>query len=281
MKKRNILYAIIGVVCVIAIIVAVYAQIFEDKVITGKENGVITFDNAIEDDPVDNPKDILAEFNKLFTNELDTQGNPTKDIKRLEGFENEDIVFSYEFKEEKEEQYDIDVTLPTINVASATALNENTRTMFVNKIDEIIQGASNKYNIYNLDYVAYVNDNILSVAIKATRKEGNSAQRLIVQTYNYDLMNDREVTLNEVLESQGYSKRTVNSKIEEQVKEASKQAETISQATGQIVYKRNIEDSMYTTDKANNFLIGKDGQIYIVFSYGINNQTTEIDIIKI
>ena len=280
MKKRNILYLAIGIVCIIAIIVAVYAQIFEDKVVTGKENKVITFDNAIEEDPVDNPKDILAEFNSLFNNELDTQDNSIGNIKKLEGFEDKDIVFTYEFKEEKEEQYDIDVKLPTINIEKASSLNEKTRTMFVNKIDEILQG-TNKYNIYNLDYVAYVNDNILSIAIRATRKEGNSAQRLIVQTYNYDLINNKEVTLNEVLESQEYSKRTVNKKIEEQVKEASKQAETISQATGQIVYKRNIEDSMYTTDKANNFLIGKDGQIYIVFSYGIENQTTEIDIIKL
>ena len=55
----------------------------------------------------------------------------------------------------------------------------------------------------------------------------------------------------------------------------------ISEATGQIVYKRDLNNAMYLTENATNFFLGKDGQIYIVYAYGNNNVTSEIDIIKL
>ena len=65
------------------------------------------------------------------------------------------------------------------------------------------------------------------------------------------------------------------------MKEASKQAQAISEATGQIVYKRDVNNAMYITDNVSNFLVGKDGQIYIIYAYGNNKITSEIDIIKL
>ena len=69
-----------------------------------------------------------------------------------------------------------------------------------------------------------------------------------------------------------------------QVNEANEQAEAISQAlaaTGQSVYKRDINNAMYVTDNVNHFFVGPDGQIYIIYPYGNANFTSEIDIIKI
>lgn len=280
MKKRNILYGAIILICVISVIIAVYYQFFEKKV--AKEANVITFENTIEEDPVDNPKDVLAEFNKLFTNTFYDQKNSTEGIEKYEGLEDFDIVYTLNdgIAEKKDEEYEVNANLPVINIASAAKLNETTQNMFADKVSKIFEG-TNKFTIYNIDYVAYLNDNILSVVIKATLKEGNTAQRLIVQTYNYNIETNQEVSLNEVLEEQSIATKTVNKKIEKQVEEASKQATTIAQATGQIIYKRDLSNSMYTTDQADNFFIGKDGQIYIVYAYGNNNQTTEIDIIKV
>ena len=282
MKMRNFLYAIILLICVIAIVLAVYFQFFDKKVIKEPTSNVITLENIIEEEPIDNPKDVLAEFNKLFTNKFYDQKNLTKGVEKYEGLEDLDIVYTLNdgIVEQKDEEYDINVNLPVINITSAANLNEKTQNMFADKITKIFNGTT-KYTVYNIDYVAYLNDNILSVVIKATLKEGNTAQKLMVKTYNYNIETNKEVSLNDILEEQDISIRTVNDKIEQQVKEASKQAETIAQATGQIIYKRDITNSMYTTDKADNFFIGKDGQIYIVSAYGNNNQTTEIDIIKV
>ena len=203
-------------------------------------------------------------------------------VKKYEGLEQYDIVYTLNdgIIESKEGQYDVNANLPIINIEAAASLNDKTQNLFVDKLSNIFSGTT-KYTVYNIDYVAYLNDNILSVVIKASLKEGNTAQKLMVQTYNYNIETNEEVSLNEILSQNNISTKTVNKKIEQQVEEASKQATTIAQATGQIIYKRDLTNSMYTTDKAENFFLGKNGQIYIVYAYGNKNQTTEIDIIKV
>ena len=280
MKKRNLLYAAISVICVIAIILGVYHQMFAGKVANESKVNIVE-DLTDEEEKID-PKDTLAEFNKLFTNTFSNQGYSTENVIKYDGLEDYDIIYTlYDgIKEAKEDLYDVDANIPVINIAAASELNGITQSLFADKTTKILQ-ESNKYTIYSVQYVAYLNDNILSLAIKSTLKEGNSAQRIIVQTYNYDINTNKELTLNDVLEKYELKTRDVNKKIEEQVKEASEQASIISQATGQIVYKRDLNNAMYATDNAKNFLVGKDGQIYIIYAYGNNNITSEIDIIKI
>ena len=280
MKVRNLFYIFIIVVCIVAVILAVYYQFFENKV--AKEKNVIEIENTIEEEQIDNPKDVLVEFNKLFTNGFYDQGNSKDNVKKYEGLEQYDIVYTLNdgIKESKDGEYDVNANLPIINIAAAANLNDKTQNLFVDKLSNIFSGTT-KYTVYNIDYVAYLNDNILSVVIKASLKEGNTAQKRMVQTYNYNIETNEEVSLNEILSQNNISTKTVNKKIEQQVEEASKQATTIAQATGQIIYKRDLTNSIYTTDKAENFFIGKNGQIYIVYAYGNKNQTTEIDIIKV
>jgi hypothetical protein len=281
MKKRNIIYIVISVICIIAIIMGVYYQIFADKVVS--ENAVNNVANEIEEEKVDNPEDLLAEFNNLFTNTFYKQGYDTSEIKRMTGYEEQEVIYAaFNIKEEMDEKYSIDINVPVFNVYGdiSTEFNGITQSVFADKANSILSG-TDKYTIYSIDYVAYLNDNILSLVIKSTLKEGNSAQRIIVQTYNCNVETGEKVTLNEVLEEYGYTTKEVNKKIDTQVKEASKQAEAISEATGQTVYKRDIDNAMYVTDNVNNFFVGEDGQIYIVYAYGNNNVTSEIDIIKL
>lgn len=282
MKHRNIMYIVISIICVVSIIIAVYYQIFAKKVVSESKANENT--NIIDDDDLDDPEDLLAEFNKLFTNELNVQNFKTDDITRIPGLEDKEIIYTaYDIVQEEDAKYDINVKLPVFNLKGEIPgeFNENTQKIFADKTGSILQLTTGKYTIYSVDYVAYLNENILSLAIKSTLKEGNSAQRIIVQTYNYNIETNQRATLNEVLEAYDIDKKEVNEKIEKQVKEASKQAETISVATGQTVYKRDLSNARYITDNVTNFFIGKDGQIYIIYAYGNNNITSEIDIIKI
>ena len=283
MKKRNIMYIAITIICIISIILGVYHQIFSKKVISKNEVNTIT--NIIEEEPavVDDPKDLLLEFNKLFTNSFDNQGYKTDSITKITGLENQDVIYTmYDIKEEKDEQYQVDIKLPVFNIASdvVTEFNNTTQTIFADKATNVLSG-TNQYTIYNVEYAAYLNKNIVSLIIKSTLKEGNNAQRIIVQTYNYNIETGEKVTLNDVIEMNNIKEKDVNKKIEEQVKEANKQAETISGAIGQTVYKRDLNNAMYLTENVNNFFIGKNGQIYIVYAYVNNNSTSEIDIIKL
>lgn len=285
MKSRNIIYIVISIICIIAIILGVYYQIFSKKVV--KESKLNEVTNNIEDEPnVDNPENLLLEFNKLFTNSIYTQGYSTSGVTKLKGLEGQDIIYSaYNVQEDIEGKYSVDLKLPAFNIQSDVAdeYNSTTQSIFADKASNIFMNVDNlkKYTIYNVEYVAYLNENILSLVIKSTLKEGSSPQRIIVQTYNYDIETNKKVTLNEILEKENIKTRDVNKKIERQVKEASKQAEEIAEATGQIVYKRDINNAMYITDNVSTFFIGENGQIYILYPYGNNNVTSEIDIIKI
>lgn len=281
MKKRNIMYISISIICVVSIILGVYYQIFADKVVN--ENDVNTVTNTIDNtSDVESPEKLLEEFNKLFTNEFFDQNCDTSNITKWQGLEIEDVIYTMYDIEEETEKYSINIKIPVFNVLGdeATTINNTTQKIFIDKLNSIWAGTE-KYTIYNIEYVAYLNDDILSLVIKASLKEGESAQRIIVQTYNYDIQTGKSITLNELIEREGYKIKQVNNKIEKQIEEASKQAEAISQATGKIMYKRDLNNAMYATDNVTNFFMGKDGQIYIIYAYGNNNLTSEIDIIKL
>ncbi len=282
MEKRKVMYIVIIIVCIIAIILGVYYQIFADKVVT--ENMMSEPENIVEDNNADNPEDLLKEFNNLFNNTFNKQGYDTSNIKRFQSLESEDIVYkAYDVKQEVDGKYSLDIKLPAFNIDNQevpAGYNSKTQSIFANKVTSIVTGA-NQYTIYNIDYVAYINDGILSLTIKSTLKEGNNPQRNIVLSYNYNIETGESVTLDEVLEKYNISKNEVNKKINTQVKEASKQAEKISEATGQNMYKRDLTNAMYLTENVNNFLVGKNGEIYIIYAYGNNSLTSEIDIIKI
>ena len=67
MKIRNVMYIVIGVICIIAIILGVYYQMFSKKVV--KESQLNEVTNNVDDEPdVDDPENLLLEFNKLFKN---------------------------------------------------------------------------------------------------------------------------------------------------------------------------------------------------------------------
>lgn len=287
MNKRYIIYIVITIICVIAIIAGVYYQVFGDK---PKKNVLVNTNQTTDNDQNEydaiDPEILKEEFNSLFNNFFYNQGYSTTSIKKLQAYEEQEVIFSaYNIKEEKDERYSVNINIPIFNVDGEVAaeFNNTTRTIFSNKANDVFT-KSEEYTIYNVEYVAYLNENILSLIIKSTLKEGNSPQRVIVQTYNYDIQTGRKLTLNEVLEAKGIEQRSVNKKIEIQVKEANKQAEAIAAALtsqGQTVYTRDINNAMYVTDNVNHFFLGEDGQIYIIYPYGNSNFTSEMDIIKL
>lgn len=52
--------------------------------------------------------------------------------------------------------------------------------------------------IYNVEYCAYVTNDILSLVVRSTLKEGENTQREIIQTYNYNLLTQKKVTFEDL-----------------------------------------------------------------------------------
>ncbi len=132
--------------------------------------------------------------------------------------------------------------------------------------------------IYNVDYVAFINNGILSIVIKSLLKEGNNPQRTIVQTYNYDLQTGERVEIGKILSNKGLTTDEVQKKIKDIVNEAANAANILEQS-GYSVFKRNLEDAMYNMNNLSTYMLGPSNELYIIFAYGNKNFTSEMDIV--
>ena len=271
---RYMLYAIIIVICIVSIGLGVYAQFFMDQEIaSGYENDIDAGGNIITS------QDVNQAFMDLFTDEFYSNYDESKVAKKDD---TKDLVYTfYSDNQTFEGKYSMNINIPLINIQSdvVTGFNSTTQSIFVDKINSIMQG-NGPYTIYNLDYIGYVNNSILSLAIKATIKEGENPQRVIVQTYNYDLENDKIVTLQEILADRDIDESVVENRIKNVVQKASDDAAKMAES-GYTVYQRNIDDEMYKIENIKNFIEGPNGELYIIFAYGNNNYTSEMDIIEI
>lgn len=272
---RYTLYVLIITICIVSIAIGVHYQFFRENPKRGETNEV----NTIHNENLVTEQDIKQAFLDLFTNELYSNYNESN-INKLDA--EKDIVYTaYSKTEVVDGKYNIDVNIPMINISGniANGYNTITQNIFVDKINSIMSDA-NVNTIYNLDYIAYTNNSILSVAIKATIKEGNSAQRVIIQTYNYDLEKNQDVEIKDILENRDIEENIVENRIQNIIKKASEDADKMAES-GYKVYKRKLDDNMYKIENIQNFIQGPNGELYIIFAYGNNNETSEMDIIEI
>lgn len=283
MKKRMILYVMISIICIAAIGIAVYYQVFNNSEENPEDFTQNRISNTVGGNIDNSLEKAKEELNSLFVNSLRLQKVDVSYVKKLD--ETKEIVYpAYNIKEEKD-KYNVSINIPVINIEGTVVadFNKITQQIFANKASEVLS-SSTEYTIYSVDYIAYVNGNVLSVAIKSSLKQGNDAQRIMVQTYNYDMKTGKKVTLNEILAQKVIETKTVNTKIAAEVKKAKEQAEQLKQATGQsgdFIYNRDLNSAIYITDNVGTFLLGRDGKIYIIYAYGNNNFTSEMDVITV
>lgn len=206
-------------------------------------------------------------FKKLFLNlEYDENKNGA-------------IYLAYTMEKQVEGKYDVNINIPLLNIETDTAnsVNNEINNSFGKKLLEVV-GENETYSKYYVDYVAYTNDHIMSLIIKATLKEGSDAQRVLVKTYNYDLKNNKLVSFAEYLEKAGLDKNIIQNQIINYIREKSEATDT-ALAEQYNLYVRNIRADEYLIENVENYYIGEDGKLYIVFAYGNNNPTETVDVI--
>lgn len=278
MKNPKIIYILVGAFCVLAIIAGIYAQFFvkdEDK-----NNIILPNLNTTPDDQVveKTAEEIKTQFAGLFTNVLNKGEYNTSNIQKI--VEQNDIVYSAYDIQDKKENYEIDIHLPVMNIKGEVpaSFNKITQELFANKASAIMNSQSTTKTLYQIDYVSYINGDILSLIIKATLKEGNNPQRVIVQTYNYNIATMQKVSFEDVLSYRNLVQSEVQTKIQNTVQKAKEEAEILVQS-GYTVYNRDLNDSMYQFSNIANYFLGPNGDLYIVFAYGNEHHTAEMDIV--
>ena len=266
--KLLILYGLIFVICIFGIGMSMYMQYFQDEKI-----GVIFGITDSEDEDLYN--ELKNNFNSLFTNDLDNLQGDDIEIKKIK--EDFDIVATrFEFKEE-EENYTLDVSIPIINIDNEVTkeYNKQIEDIYKQKVDEI--KASSGY-IYNVRYKGYIQDNILSLVIYSELKEKNSNQKIMIETFNYNLVENKEVTLEDILNLKNIEVSDANSKIKSEIKEIQEKNDSLTEL-GYNMYKRDVDSDMYKVPDIEQFFIGEDGNVYVVFAYGNYDQTSEMDVV--
>ena len=277
MKNPKILYILISVLCFLAIVAGIYAQFFVEK--TDNDNVIPPVENQTgEDDTTEKTsEEIKSEFTNLFTNVLNSNNYDTSNIAKI--VDDKDIIYSAYDITESTDNYEVNIHLPVINISGEIPANFNniTQTVFADKASEVLKNTGDKI-IYQINYVAYINGDILSLAINATLKEGSNPQRVIVQTYNYNLATGEEVKLEEILSQKNLVQSEVQNKINETIQKAKQEAEIMVQS-GYPVYNRDLTSEIYKLSNISNYCLGPNGNLYIIFAYGNQNHTSAMDIV--
>ena len=273
-KKQAIIYISIISICLISIIAAFYVQFYariDIATLVGlkekKEFGKKTEDEVAL---------LKANFNTIFINDIENDGDENNGKKEEQ---DKKIVYTkYEKKESKVNSYDLEVHIPYININNDVVkkYNQDIEEIFANKARSILS-SENKNIIYNVEYVANIHYGILSVMVKSNLKEGSNAQKVIVQTYNYDLRNNKEISIAEMLKIKGADNQVVQSKIDEEISAEEKKVEDLKNL-GYNIYNRDTSSSMYKLENASEFYATED-TLYIVYAYGNQTSTSEMDLV--
>ena len=271
-KRRVLVYVAAIVICVIALIIAVCVQILGND-ITNKIFGVSQIKSKTEEEE----QTLKTNFDNLFLNSLEITGDINADIKKQD--ESKDyVVTTYEKRETVSGKYEMSVFIPYINIDNDTInqYNNEIKEIFQDKAESILETEGQNV-LYTVDYQGYIENNILTVIIKSSLKQGASAQQLIVQTYNYDLVNNKEITLNDEIDMLALNKTAVQNKIRSEIKAEQDKAEAL-QELGYEIYNRDSESDYYSIDNSNIFFV-HDQNLYIIYPYGNDALTSEMDIV--
>lgn len=186
----------------------------------------------------------------------------------------------YEKKGSKINDYDVDLHIPCVNIDNEIAekFNEEIKNVFVKIAQNVVQ-SENKNTIYSVEYVADIQDNILSIMIKSNLKEGSNAQKVIIQTYNYDLKTDKEVSLKDVIQKENIDEQKVQSIIKEEISNEQKKSKDL-RALGYNIYNRDSSSDIYNIENSTEFYL-TENTLYIIYAYGNETSTSEMDVVVI
>ena len=219
---------------------------------------------------------LVSNFDDIFQNHLEEYTTDVN-IKKID--EAQELVYTYYTKNEnKKNSYDLNLNIPYINIDNETiaAYNEEIKQTYEATAERILQ-TENKNIIYSMQYEATIENDILSLIIRVNLKEGSNAQRLIIQTFNYDLKNNKEINLEEMINLKQLNTNDVQNKINEEINSEYQRVEDL-RSLGYEIFERNPENEMYKIENSQEFFV-KDGNIYIIYAYGNENFTSEMDLV--
>lgn len=270
-KRAIIAYSIVGIICIFAIIIVIGIQVLGNDFI----DSIFGIDKIVTKTEQEEAE-LKTNFVTLFNNQFENKTN--YEVKKID--ENKDIVYTSYQREDKNLNHEIDVKIPYINIENSeiNEFNQEITNTFQAKAEEVVN-SSNKNAIYSLKYKAYIENNILTVVIYSDLKQDASAQRVIVQTFNFDLVNSKKLSLEDMLKIYELDKNEIQNKINNDIKTEEEKSQALIDL-GYNVFTRDIESEIYKVENATEFFV-HNNNLYIVYAYGNNGITSEMDLVVI
>ena len=274
-KKEAIIYGIIVCVCIISVIGAFYVQ-FYGRIDFGKMLGIYKSENVFGTKTEEEIEAIKLGFENIFDNKVTYSEN----VDNKKANKEQEIIYTkYTKDESKIKSYELNIHIPYINIDNEiiTKYNEEIED-FYKKAEEVLQ-SENENIIYTVDYTSNIQNGILSLMIRSNLKEGTNAQREIIQTYNYDLRNNKEITLDEILTIVDVDSQVAQNQINTEI---STQQERVNElkSLGYNIYSRDSESEIYNVENVEEYYVTSN-TLYVIFAYGNSANTSEKDIIII
>ena len=275
-KNAVIFFIVIFLICVVSICLGIYSQYFykysaTDPLMLGIHIG--------SKKTAQEYAELKANFSKLFTNQLHVyKDSDDVDVSKIEN--GKSLVYKgYSIENEDENYYQVNIDLPIININTnkVKQINKEIKEDYYDKANNIMRTAKS-YTVYKVSYVSYINEGVLSVVIRETYKSGNTAETVIVKTYNYSIPDDKELSLNDLIKLKKTDKETVQKTIDETIEIEYNNALAIEEEFGS-TYKRDLKNEIYKVDNAISYFLTDDGYVYIIYAYGEYADTNEMDIV--
>ena len=235
-KNRIIIYIIIALICIISIVVVIGVQILGNDVIDNLFGINKITKRSEEEEAV-----LKNNFENIFDNIL--ENDEEYQIQKINN--NENIIYTSYTKEDKNDNYEINVNLPYINIENEEVkqFNKEIKDTFEGKAEETIKNKNNNNIIYTVKYKAYIENNNLSLIIYSDLKQSTSAQRVIIQTFNYDLKENKENKLEDTLNNYSLKINDVQNKINNDIQKEQKKSEELIKL-GYNVFSRDINSDI-------------------------------------
>lgn len=270
-KSQIFCFALIMIVCIIAIVEALY-YVMNPNIQDNKNIADNSLSNAQITDMT-----LVDNFDDVFQNSFKNT-NTSEEAEKIDA-DKDYIYTNYEKTEVNSGNYEIDVKIPVININSEEikSYNEDIKQVFQDKAESILNGSSNR-SVYSVDYEAFLNNNILSIVIRSTLKEGSNPQRVIIQTYCYNIKEMKKVEFSDIMTLKNLDTNTVQEKIRKQIQGKQEEAKALQQL-GYSVYIRDLRSDRYDVENISNFFIDENNNIYVIYAYGNSSNTDVTDIV--
>lgn len=270
-KSQIFCFALIMIVCIIAIVEALY-YVMNPNIQDKKDVAENSLSNTGITDMT-----LVDNFDDVFQNSFKNT-NTSEEAEKIEA-DKDYIYTSYEKAEVNSGNYEIDVKIPMININSEEikSYNEDIKQVFQDKAESILNGSSNR-SVYSVDYEAFLNNNILSIVIRSTLKEGSNPQRVIIQTYCYNIKEMKKVEFSDIMTHKNLDTNTVQEKIRKQIQGKQEEAKALQQL-GYSVYIRDLRSDRYDVENISNFFIDENNNVYVIYAYGNSSNTDVTDIV--